>query len=79
MAIFPVTLALSLIHIWLQLLLKISGGRVYAPLQSRVGCIVLRSINPVSYTHLAEKYGDVILEMVRAYRKEKGLAEPELL
>ena len=26
-----------------------------------------------------EKYGDVILEMVRAYRKEKGLAEPELL
>ena len=29
----------------LQLLLKISGGRVYAPLQSPVGCIVLRSIN----------------------------------
>ena len=27
----------------------------------------------------AEKYGDVILEMVRAYRKEKGMAEPELL
>ena len=27
----------------------------------------------------AEKYGDVILEMVRVYRKEKGLAEPELL
>ncbi|MDE6348613.1 MAG: HRDC domain-containing protein, partial [Bacteroides sp.] len=27
----------------------------------------------------AEKYGDVILEMVRAYRKEKGLAEAELL
>ncbi|MEL5895840.1 AAA family ATPase [Bacteroides sp. GD17] len=27
----------------------------------------------------AEKYGDVILEMVRSYRKEKGLAEPELL
>lgn len=26
-----------------------------------------------------EKYGDIILEMVRAYRKEKGLAEPELL
>ena len=26
-----------------------------------------------------EKYGDVILEMVRVYRKEKGLAEPELL
>lgn len=26
-----------------------------------------------------EKYGDVILEMVRAYRKEKGLADPELL
>lgn len=27
----------------------------------------------------AEKYGDVILEMVRAYRKEKGMVEPELL
>ena len=26
-----------------------------------------------------EKYGDVILEMVRVYRKEKGLAEPEVL
>ena len=26
-----------------------------------------------------EKYGDIILEMVRTYRKEKGLAEPELL
>lgn len=26
-----------------------------------------------------EKYGDVILEMVRAYCKEKGLAKPELL
>lgn len=26
-----------------------------------------------------EKYGDVVLEMVRAYRKEKGLADPELL
>ncbi len=26
-----------------------------------------------------EKYGDLILEMVRTYRKEKGLAEPELL
>jgi len=26
-----------------------------------------------------EKYGDVILEMVRVYRKQKGLAEPELL
>ncbi|WP_418697365.1 AAA family ATPase [Bacteroides sp.] len=25
-----------------------------------------------------EKYGDVILEMVRSYRKEKGLAEPEV-
>lgn len=27
----------------------------------------------------AEKYGNVILEMVRIYQKEKGLAEPELL
>jgi len=27
----------------------------------------------------AEKYGDVILEMVRAYRKEKGMVEPEFL
>lgn len=27
----------------------------------------------------AEKYGDVILGMVRAYRQEKGLSEPELL
>ena len=26
-----------------------------------------------------EKYGNVILEMVRTYQKEKGLAEPELL
>lgn len=26
-----------------------------------------------------EKYGDILLEMVRAYRKENGLAEPELL
>lgn len=26
-----------------------------------------------------EKYGDIILGMVRTYRKEKGLAEPELL
>ncbi|MCD8182283.1 MAG: AAA family ATPase [Bacteroides sp.] len=26
-----------------------------------------------------EKYGDIILGMVRAYRKEKGLAEPELI
>jgi len=26
-----------------------------------------------------EKYGDVLLEMVRVYRKENGLAEPELL
>ena len=26
-----------------------------------------------------EKYGGVILEMVRVYRKQKGLAEPELL
>lgn len=26
-----------------------------------------------------EKYGDIILEMVRIYRKEKGLAQPELL
>lgn len=26
-----------------------------------------------------EKYGEVILEMVRAYRKEKGFEEPELL
>ena len=26
-----------------------------------------------------EKYGDVILGMVRAYRQEKGLSEPELL
>ena len=26
-----------------------------------------------------EKYGDIILEMVHAYRKEKGLAEPELM
>lgn len=26
-----------------------------------------------------EKYADIILKMVRAYRKEKGLAEPELL
>jgi hypothetical protein len=25
-----------------------------------------------------EKYGDTILEMVCAYRKEKGLAAPEL-
>ncbi|RGV37875.1 AAA family ATPase [Bacteroides clarus] len=26
-----------------------------------------------------EKYGDIILEMVHGYRKEKGLAEPELM
>ena len=26
-----------------------------------------------------EKYGDIILEMVHMYRKEKGLAEPELM
>lgn len=26
-----------------------------------------------------EKYGDIILEMVHRYRKEKGLAEPELM
>mgnify|MGYP003211118645 CR=1 FL=1 len=26
-----------------------------------------------------EKYGDIILEMVYGYRKEKGLAEPELM
>lgn len=26
-----------------------------------------------------EKYGDIILEMIHAYRKEKGLAEPELM
>ena len=26
-----------------------------------------------------EKYGDIILEMVRMYRNEKGLAEPELM